>query len=128
MTTNLFAGIPDDFREELLTPLLNAPPVRIERIVSKGRRLLVRTAHARMGGLPGWSSRIASWRWGPETRLTSQHAEWLGRRQMSRRSGWRCFTTRGEGGLLGRGGGCAVCLAAWPPDRNAGWVTAARRP
>ena len=36
MTTNLFAGIPDEFREELLTPLLNTPPVRIERIVSKG--------------------------------------------------------------------------------------------
>ena len=36
MTTNLFAGVPDEFREGLLTPLLNAPPVRIERIVSKG--------------------------------------------------------------------------------------------
>ena len=36
MTTNLFAGIPDDFRDELLMPLLNAPPVRIERIVSNG--------------------------------------------------------------------------------------------
>ena len=50
MTTNLFAGVPDEFREGLLTPLLNAPPVRIERIVSQGRGLLVRTAHARMGG------------------------------------------------------------------------------
>jgi len=50
MTTNLFAGVPDEFLEELLTPLLNAPPVRIERIVSKGRQLLVRTVHARMGG------------------------------------------------------------------------------
>jgi cupin 2 domain-containing protein len=37
MTTNLFADIPRHLRDELLTTLLEASQVRIERIVSQGQ-------------------------------------------------------------------------------------------
>jgi cupin 2 domain-containing protein len=36
MNTNLFADLPDRFPEELFTTLLQAPGIRIERIVSHG--------------------------------------------------------------------------------------------
>jgi len=36
MTTNLFEDLPDSFPDELFTTLLEAPNVRIERIVSHG--------------------------------------------------------------------------------------------
>jgi cupin 2 domain-containing protein len=36
MLTNLFANIPDHLSEELFTTLLQAPGVRIERIISHG--------------------------------------------------------------------------------------------
>jgi cupin 2 domain-containing protein len=37
MTTNLFADLPRDLPDELFTTLLQAPGVRIERIVSQGQ-------------------------------------------------------------------------------------------
>jgi cupin 2 domain-containing protein len=36
MTANLFADLPEHFPEELFTTLLQAPRIRIERIVSHG--------------------------------------------------------------------------------------------
>jgi cupin 2 domain-containing protein len=36
MTTNLFADLPEHFPEELFTTLLQAPGIRIKRIVSHG--------------------------------------------------------------------------------------------
>ena len=38
MTTNLFANLPTSLPDELFTTLLQAPGVRIERIVSRGHQ------------------------------------------------------------------------------------------
>ena len=102
---NIFEDVPDDLAEERLTELLEAPGLRIERIVSTGQasppgfwydqdgaeRVLLLAGSA--GLLPGArTSRVSSGRAttcsSPRTRTTG----WRGPTRGGRRSGWPSST------------------------------------